>query len=129
MISLDRAVAILLLLALAEHLTILRMAVAPLLGVQSSALLLAIIWLWLLLNGASIAGLALQRRWGAYFVIALVPVSTILLSIPLLPLVTSLVPVAYRAYAMMAVNVTVLLAMLKLLSGSAADPRSAAQAG
>ena len=129
MLTLDRSLAIVLVLALAERLVVVRMAFAPLLGVRSSTLALLAIWLWLLLMAAAIAGLAGRRRWGVYLLIALVPVSTILHSIPLVPLVTSLAPIAYRPFVMSAVNLALLLAVPKLLRGLAASPRPAAEAG
>jgi len=129
MLTLDRSLAIALALALAERWVVLRMAFAPLLGIRSSTLTLVTIWLWLLLIAVAIVGLAWRRRWGAYSLVALVPVSTILHSIPLVPLVTSLAPFPYRTFAMTAVNLAVLLTVPKLLRGLAPGPRPAAQAG
>jgi hypothetical protein len=110
--------ALIILLALAERPLVMRMAVGPVLGIQSPPLALAMNWLLLLLLGLTVTGLALQQKWGAYALIALVPVSTILHSFPLVPLVTALAPHSYRPYAMVAVNIAVLLAVPALLRGS-----------
>jgi hypothetical protein len=114
-LSISRAVAILLVVALFDSAGLLRMAVGPLLGVQTSAQLLVVLWSWLLLLLSTIGGLAAGRRWGAYLLICLVPVSTVFLSISFIPGVTSLVPAAYRPHALLLANTLVLLTAPLLL--------------
>jgi hypothetical protein len=86
------------------------MAVGPLLGISSSAMLLVVVWLWLVLAVGAIIGLIAQRRWGAYLLLPLVPVSSILLGMPLVPFVTRATPFVYRPYVVGALNALVLLA-------------------
>src|SRR5687768_15425674 len=82
---LARVLALSLLLTLLEHWRVLRIAIGPLLGVASSAMALLVTWTWLVLMGFALAGLTNTRRWGAWAVAVLAPVSTILMAISLVP--------------------------------------------
>ncbi|HUF25531.1 MAG TPA: hypothetical protein VMM18_01020 [Gemmatimonadaceae bacterium] len=106
-----------LLLVLVDKVVLLRMAVGPLFGVRSSAELLVVVWVWLLVLLGTVAGLTFQRRWGAYLLLIFVPVSTVLLSIPLIPWITQLAPQSYRVYGMLLVNGVVLFTALLLVQG------------
>ena len=112
---LSRAVALLLVLVLVDRVVLLRMAVGPLLGVRSVPELLVIVWVWLFVVVGTVVGLVLERRWSAYLLLIAVAVSTILLSVPLLPWITRLAPGAYRFHAMVVANMVVLFTALLLI--------------
>ena len=114
-LRLSRATAVLVGFAFFEHAAMLRVAFGPLLGIQSSAEVLLLSWAWILLTGATVAGLATGRRWSAYALLALVPFSTILLSIPLIPVVASVAPQEYRPALMALVNILLLTVVPILL--------------
>jgi hypothetical protein len=114
-LHLSRTIAIILLLVLVDKVALLRMAVGPLLGVNSSPELLVVVWLWLFAVVGTVVGLVLHRRWSAYLLLIAVSVSTVLLSVPLLPWITQLAPEHYRFYAMLVANVAVLFAALLLI--------------
>jgi hypothetical protein len=120
-LTLHRTIALALVVALAERSAMMRVATGPLLGIRTSPEALATAWLWMILIVATITGLALRRRWGAISLIALVPVSTVLLGLPLVPLVTRFASTSFRPYAVMAVNVVLLLAVPTLLRESATN--------
>jgi hypothetical protein len=69
---------------------------------------------WLVLLLASVIGIRAGRRWGALSLIVLMPVSTIMLSVSLVPFLTSIVPAAARPYVMMALNLLMLIAAIVL---------------
>ncbi len=78
---------------------------------------------FLLLLGATIVGLFQRRLWGIYCAYALVPVSTILLAVPLIPFVLDLMPPRARVVAMPIVNLAFLAAVVgtrRASSGSGA---------
>jgi len=80
----------------------------------AAATLFMVSALWLALMFASIVGLLWDQRWGAWSLIALVPVSTILHSVPLVPFVTAAFPLEMRPFVMIAMNIVVLLLALVL---------------
>jgi hypothetical protein len=114
-LTLSQIVGLLLALVLVERAMLVRAAFGPLLGIQTQGVLLVIVWCWVVLLLGTILGLLRKRRWGIYLLIALVPISTILLSVPLIPFLTLLAPKPYRPYAMILVNVLLLLGTLYLL--------------
>ena len=61
------------------------------------------------------SGLLLGRRWGAVLLLALVPVSTVLHAVPLIPFVSRLLPSALRPGAMWVLNLLVAVAAVMLL--------------
>ena len=71
--------------------------------------------LWLALMLTSIVGLFSHQRWGVWSLIALVPVSTILHSVPLVPFVSAAFPLEMRPFVMIAANILVLLVAVVLL--------------
>ena len=125
---LSRALAFSLFLTLVEYSKIFRIAFGPLLGVDSSALALLTSWTWLLLLGIAVAGLTSTRRWGAYALAALVPVSTMLMAIPLIPAVSKLIPVSLRPEALATLNILVLVSVPLLLYRPARASVAAPQA-
>jgi len=67
-----------------------------------------------LLSGAMV-GLLRHRMWGVYCAYALVPVSTVLLGIPLVPFVSDLLPgVQWRTVAVIVLNLTFFAATVLL---------------
>ena len=117
-LKLARVVAALIGLSFFMHGEMVRIAIGPVLGVQSTALALVIAWVWILLNVATVAGLALGRRWSAQALLALVPFSTLFLSLSLIPGVTSVVPQDYRFPLMALSNIFLLPVVPILLKGS-----------
>ena len=77
---------------------------------------------WLMLILASIVGIRARRRWGALSLIALMPVSTVMLGVSLVPLVTSVFPVGVRPYVLMLLNVLVLVAAVVLATPPVRQP-------
>jgi hypothetical protein len=114
-LALSRALAIALCLSLVERAVLFRFAIAPAMGIQTSLTAWAMSSAWLGLVILTIAGLAGGRKWGAYSLTLLSPFSTLLMSVPLLPGITTLVPDAARSYAMAFANIAVLAAVPILL--------------
>ena len=70
---------------------------------------------FLALMAATITGLYQRRIWGVYCVYALVPVSTVLLSIPFIPFVTDLLPtLQMRIIALPIINSAFLVGVMAL---------------
>lgn len=128
LLRLARATAVLIGFSFFEHSTMLRMAIGPLLGVQSSPEVLLLSWAWNLLTAVTIAGLALGPRWSASSLLALVHFSTILLSIPLVPVMTTVAPQQYRPIVTARGNI-LLLSIVPILLKSSRAPDSALVAG
>ena len=82
---------------------------------RGSLLAFAVSAAWLGLLVASMAGLLLGRRWGAICLVALVPVSTVLHGVPLVPFVTKAFPLESRWPLVIGLNVVVLLCAIVLL--------------
>jgi len=82
---------------------------------DAGALLLIVTLLWIGLLLASVAGLLGARPWGAAALLALVPVSTVLHGVPLVPGLSRLLPAAARPTAVLVLNVLVALAALLVL--------------
>jgi hypothetical protein len=126
-VAISRAVAVSMFASLFEHWRMLQLAVGPLLDIQTPAGLLVGAWCWLLLLLTTAWGLATGRRWGAYLLFALVPITTVAWSIPLIPMVTKLFPEALRPYALTVVNTLVLLAAPLILRRAGSPPQPVAQ--
>lgn len=123
-LTLARALALSLCLSLVQHVRMILVAIGPALGTISGPLVVAVAWTWIALMAVTIIGLARGRRWGAFALALLAPVSTMLVSIPLVPLITKLVPHPYRPQAMVLVNIAVLAAVPILLrKDQSRDPR------
>lgn len=81
---------------------------------------LSVVWLVLILT--SIVGIRARRRWGAVSLVALMPVSTVMLGVSLVPLVTSVFPLGVRPWVMMLLNVLVLVAAIVLATPPVRQP-------
>jgi hypothetical protein len=81
---------------------------------QASLLNLLVVGLFLGLLIASIVGLLKMRIWGIYAIYALVPVSTVLHGIALVPFVSGLLPTQLRIGAVFVLNLAFLGAALIL---------------
>jgi len=116
--SFSRVVALTLVLVLAERWQLVTF-LAP---KNATPLLFIVSGLWLALMLASIVGLFQHQRWGVWSLIALVPVSTILHGIPLIPFATAAFPLEMRPFVMTAANILVLLVALVLHKAQAKSP-------
>jgi hypothetical protein len=121
----SRLLTVVLLLVIADNIAMFRVALGPVLGIQSSALAVILAWQWFLLIFATIAVLVWRPRRAVFLLVVLALFSTIALSIPLVPFVMELVPVNLRPYALVALNTSLpALSFILLRRGDEKESRS-----
>jgi hypothetical protein len=104
-----------LLLAMADNAVMVRFALGPVLGIQSSALVFVLAWVWFALIAATVAVLLRRPSRAIFLIVILGLFSTVALSISLVPFVLELVPVNLRPYAMTIGNASFLVLSAFLL--------------
>jgi hypothetical protein len=113
--------------ALAVLLALVLVADVRLLGTLFRGPVGSTLWVMLAVHVAllvgAVAGLALLRRWGYWCVYLLVPFSTILLSISLIPHLPRPFPPELRPYVLAAANLAVLAAAVFAHAGSPSHSR------
>jgi hypothetical protein len=113
--------------ALAVLLALVLVADVRLLGTLFRAPVGSTLWVLLAIHVAllvgAVAGLALLRRWGYWCVYLLVPFSTILLSISLIPHLPRPFPPELRPWVLAAANLAVLAAAVFAHAGTRAHAR------